>query len=306
MNKKIAALFSVVIILTFIGYIIYDSVRSQPDSSPVKVVSTDPAVEDKWMVSDEVLIDDGDLTSIAAGLDGKIYLGGDSFIICLNQDLSRDWNLKTGFKITALSVSGDTLYAASTETINLVRTDGTLLDEWGPFEVNSIITSVSADKNYVAFADAGTKRVFLLGKTGEVRSMMGQSDEKFIIPSPYFDVALSGDNRIFIANTGMRRVETWSTDGKLLEYFGEPGSAPGAFCGCCNPAHFAVLPEGFITAEKGINRLKIVARNGKFSEFVSSVNGFTASIPLDIAAIDGATVYAANPADSRLYVFKRK
>jgi len=40
---------------------------------------------------------------------------------------------------------------------------------------------------------------------------------------------------------------------------------------------------------------------------VSSENNFLASIPLDVAAdMDGKRIYAANPVDSKLYVFKRK
>ncbi len=84
------------------------------------------------------------------------------------------------------------------------------------------------------------------------------------------------------------------------------GHAPGAFCGCCNPAHFAVIPQGFVTAEKGINRIKILDQNGDFVEFVSSQNNFTQSIPLDVASSDGKIIYAANSADNTLYIFKRK
>ena len=137
-------------------------------------------------------------------------------------------------KITALCASGDTIFAASTENIYLISTGGKILDEWGPYETNSMITSISANKKFVAFADAGTKRVFVLKKNGEVNSMMGQAENRFIIPSPYFDVSLS-DKEVFIANTGNRRVERWTTDGRLIDFFGEPGTAPGAFCGCCNP-----------------------------------------------------------------------
>ena len=45
------------------------------------------------------------------------------------------------------------------------------------------------------------KEFLSLKKNGELNSMMGQSEEKFVIPSPYFDVALS-DDKLFIANTG--------------------------------------------------------------------------------------------------------
>jgi hypothetical protein len=50
----------------------------------------------------------------------------------------------------------------------------------------------------------------------------------------------------------------------------------------------------------------ILDEKGEFVEFVSADNNFTASIPLDIASPDGKTIYAANPADSKLYVFKRR
>ena len=92
----------------------------------------------------------------------------------------------------------------------------------------------------------------------------------------------------------------------LKSYFGEPGTAPELFCGCCNPAHFALIPEGFVTAEKGINRIKILNKKGEFIEFVNSKNNFIKSVPLDLASADGKTIYAANPADSKLYVFNRK
>jgi outer membrane protein assembly factor BamB len=245
------------------------------------------------------------LSSVAVSEDGIIFLGGDSFVKSLNPDLTELWNLNTESKITSIAITSDTVFAATTETILLVSTSGTLLSEWGPYEGNSIITSVSAGKSHLAIADAGNKRVFILKKNGEMHSMMGQSEEQFVIPSPYFDVALSGDI-LFVANTGHRRVETWTTEGKKLSQFGEPGTAPGAFCGCCNPAHFALIPQGFVTAEKGINRIKILDRNGDFIEFVSSQNNFIPSVPLDIASSDGETIYAANSANNTLYIFKRK
>jgi hypothetical protein len=305
MNRKVYAFLSLLIILSFIGYIIYDTATSHPDagSAEESLRETDPP--DQWTIFRELLIPDGPLLSVAVSENGDIYLGGESYLSSYNQHLSDLWHLKMPAKITAVTVKGDTIYAATQETIFLVSTQGIIISEWGPYEINSIITSISAGNEYIVFADAGTKRVFVLGKSGEVVSMMGQSEHKFIIPSPYFDVALSGED-IYVANTGRRRIEKWSTDGMLLGHFGEAGTAPGAFCGCCNPAHFAVMPMGFITAEKGINRLKILGAEGDFIEFVSSRNEFIASIPLDIASIDGKTIYAVNPADSKLYVFKRK
>jgi hypothetical protein len=220
--------------------------------------------------------------------------------------MNKLWVVNTPAKITSLSAYGDTLYAATSEMIMLFSNTGKQIEEWGPFEDNSIITSVASNKTFVVFADAGNKILFVLRKDGRVRSMIGQSGEKFIIPSLFFDVAIDEADALFIANTGHRRVEKRSIDGQLISYFGESGLAHDAFCGCCNPAHFVLTPDGFITSEKGINRIKILNKEGGFIEFVSSKNNFEPPVPLDLATDGGVTIYAANPSDSKLYVFKRK
>ncbi len=304
MGKKPAAIFSLVIILAFMGYMIYDasrgtSVTGDPEARPGQEYMAD------WNVVRTYTIPSGSLTSVAVTNNGLVFLGGGSYVLAMDNDLGRLWSVQTEESINALAVSGDTVFAASRELIYLVSPSGKLIGEWGPYEGECLITSISASPRHVVFADAGNKRVFVLNKGGEVITMMGQGDEKFVIPSPYFDVAVSGD-LVFAANTGYRRIETWTIDGRKLSGFGEPGTAPGAFCGCCNPVHFAVVPQGFLTAEKGINRTKILDSDGKFVEFVSVNNNFNQSVPLDVASVDGETIYAANSFDNTLYVFRRK
>lgn len=304
MGKKPAAIFSLIIILAFMAYMIYDAARGSGGTEKPAATTTEEYEAD-WSIERTYSLPAGSLTSVAVSENGMIFLGGDSFVSALDKNLGLLWSLETEGKITALAVTGDTIFASTTETIFLVSSSGKLITEWGPYEGNSIITSLSASPQHVVIADAGNKRVFVLDREGEVLKMMGQGDERFLIPSGYFDVALSG-NLVFAANTGNRRIETWTTDGRKTEEFGEPGTAPGAFCGCCNPAHFAVIPQGFVTAEKGINRIKILDRDGNFIEFVSVNNDFNQSIPLDVASADGVTIYAANNFDNKLYVFKRK
>ena len=306
MNKKVVTILSVLIILVFIGYMIFDSVKPASSGKNETKTSEIQAIPDAWKISNEFKVNEGTLKAVTVGPAGKIYLGGDSFVSCYDKDLKLIWNLKTPSPVTSLSNFGDTVFASTMEQILIMSLDGKIKSEWGPFEDSSIITSVTSNRKYVAFADAGNKMVFILDKGGEVKSMLGQNDGQFVIPSPYFDVALDNDNNLFIANTGHHRVEARTTDGVLKSYFGEAGTAPGLFCGCCAPAHFILVPEGFVTAEKGINRIKILNKKGEFVEFVNSKNNFTKSVPLDLASIDGETIYAANPADSKLYIFTRK
>jgi hypothetical protein len=305
MNKKIITALSVFVILVFIGYMIFDSVRSERVAI-TEVTKVADSLPDAWQVMREFKAEEGSLKAVAVSLSGEIYLGGDSFVSCYNKDLKLIWSLKTDYPVTALACSGNTIFASTMELILVIDSAGNKTDEWGPFEDNAIITSVTANKSYVAFADAGNKMLFILDTKGNVKNMIGQNDGQFVIPSAYFDVVLGPDNAVYVANTGHRRIERRTIDGVVKSYFGEAGLAPGAFCGCCNPAHFVLIPNGFVTAEKGINRIKIVDSNGEFVEFVSSKNRFTPSVPLDLACIDGKTIYAANPDDSKLYIFARK
>ena len=305
MNKKYAAYFSLVIILAFIGYIIYDILTPSGDVQEKTEAADETALPDEWKLLKEVFIGDG-LKAVAVSDDGNVYLGGDSFVACYNSGLLKTWSLGMPGKINALTVSGDTLFAASEELVYLIDRNGKMISEWGPYEAKCLITSLSANKNYLAIADAGNKIVFILKKDGEVVSMIGHFGEQLLIPSPYFDVNLTDDNNIFLANTGNFRIEKRTLEGKVVSNFGTSGTAPAEFCGCCNPAHFAAIPQGFVTAEKGINRIKIMGPEGGFIEYVSSNNDFIPSEPLDVASADGNTIYGANPADGKLYVFVRK
>ena len=306
MNKKLISILSVLVILLFIGYMIFDSIRPESIVKNDRERSLSDSLTEYWKVSHELNIKEGSLKAVTVSIKGRIYLGGDSFVSCFDNDLNLLWSTRTPFPVTSLSNFGDTIYASTIELIMVINTNGEIKDEWGPFEDKSIITSVSANKSFIAFADAGNKMIFILNKSGVVKKLIGQNDGQFILPSPYFDVALNENNALFVANTGHRRIETRNVEGELKSYFGEPGTAPGAFCGCCNPAHFAVIPNGFVTSEKGINRIKILNKSGDFVEYVSAVNKFYPSVPLDVASVDGKTIYAANPVDSKLYIFTRK
>ena len=306
MNKRVTAFLSVLIILVFIGYMIFDTARPQGLEKNKNESGVIDILHDSWKISREFKVENGSLKAVTVSPAGNIYLWVDSFVSSYDRDLKLAWKLKTPYLITSLSDYGDTIFASSMEKILIISSGGEIKDEWGPFEDKGIFTSVASNGSYVAFTDAGNKMVFILDKAGRVKTMIGQNDKQFIVPSPYFDVALDSDNNLYVANTGHRRIETRTIEGVLKSYFGEPGMAPGAFCGCCNPSHFILIPDGFVTAEKGINRIKILSKKGEFVEYVSSKNKFAASIPLDLASSDGKTIYAANPADNKLYIFTRK
>jgi hypothetical protein len=307
MNRLWTTVTIIILLLVFIGYMVFDLALRKGNNVVSEQIVKDTVPTDQWIVERVFNPGKDKLKSLAVSKDGNIILGGDSFLVCYNSVYEKQWEINTDLPVTSIACSGNKIYAGLVNKITVYDLKGKKITEWGPFDNKTIITSVSANENYVAFADAGGKSVYILDKEGEVKKIIGKSGDPFIIPSPYFDVVLGSDNILYVANTGMRSIERRKTDGTIIDFFGEAGLAPDAFCGCCNPAHFALLPDGYVTAEKGVNRIKILNTKGEFVEFVSSQNKFLPPMPLDIAtSADGRIIYGANPADSKLYIFKRK
>ncbi|MBG0859303.1 MAG: hypothetical protein IQL11_07330, partial [Bacteroidales bacterium] len=258
MSKKWTSAAIILILLAFIGYIIFD-VALRKDVTPTSAVTSEaPEPADEWIVTKIFEPGRGPLNAVGVSDDGNILLGGESFIACYDKDLALKWELKAEMPVTAVTASGSNVFAAIQGTILVLDQNGEKTEEWGPFEDNAIITSIAANRDYVAYADAANRTVYVLDNNGAVKYIIGKSEESFVIPSLFFDVDLGNDNILYVANTGKRRIEKRNIDGSILGFYGEPGIEPENFCGCCNPAHFALIPGGFVTAEKGINRIKIL------------------------------------------------
>jgi hypothetical protein len=60
-----------------------------------------------------------------------------------------------------------------------------------------------------------------------------------------------------------------------------------------------------VTAEKGINRIKVLKSDGMLIEPVAQPVHFAASYPADIVLSSKGLIYAGNPKNSVVYVFKR-
>jgi hypothetical protein len=134
----------------------------------------------------------------------------------------------------------------------------------------TILTSIAAAEEDVFVADAGNRVVLRYNAEGKLFGRIGDPDSNhnsraFVIPSPYFDVAVTGSEVVSVANPGARRIEAYTFEGAWLGEWGKASADIGGFFGCCNPANFAVLEDGrFVTVEKGIPRVKVYSRRGDF------------------------------------------
>ena len=158
--------------------------------------------------------------------------------------------------------------------------NGKQLTKWNSFGDRSLITSLAVNGSNVYVADAGNRIVYHCNTQGKILLGIGEmSYEKgvpgYVIPSPYFDVALDDNGFLWAANTGQHSLENYNKDGSLRTSWGKASTKIDGFCGCCNPAQFAILPDNsFITSEKGIPRIKLYDQHGVMQGIVASPKMF--------------------------------
>ena len=130
------------------------------------------------------------------------------------------------------------------------------------------ITSICVSDDQLYVADAGNKQLHAFDLQGNnLWSIKGK--DKFIVPSPYFDVAPESQGGVWVVNPGRHRIENYDKNGNFKAFW-EPDQQ-NKFLGCCNPAQLAMLSrERFVTLEKGIIRCRIFSPSGKMEKLMAS------------------------------------
>jgi hypothetical protein len=108
-----------------------------------------------------------------------------------------------------------------------------------------------------------------------------------------------------VVNPGKHELLRLAEDGRVLAAWARPGMATPGFCGCCNPAYIALLPDGsLITSEKQAPRIKIYSAEGVYRGVVAAptmLYGDTAGRPVAadklgrVWALDGDRVRVFAP-----------
>ena len=165
----------------------------------------------------------------------------------------------------------------------------------------------------VFIADAGNKIVVRYNLQGDIINRIGEKDvaqeiDGFVIPSPYFDIAIGYEGNLWIVNPGRHKLENYTFDGKLRSSWGETSINLNGFCGCCNPTHIALLSDGsFVTSEKGLPRVKVYNQMGKFKEVVAAPDQFDeGTIGLDLAVDSENRILVLDPRRQQVRIFTRK
>jgi hypothetical protein len=218
---------------------------------------------------------------IAVDSKGSIYVAGDKVIRIFARNGDRIGEIKLDDMPRCLTVTENgTIYAGLKDHVEVYDAQEQKQASWENLGQDATLTSIVTSDDNVFVADAGHRIVIRYDTEGNIINKIGRKDSLrnipgFVVPSPYFDLAVSKDGLLRVVNPGYLRIEAYTFEGDIEFWWGEPSAAIDGFCGCCNPVNIAVLPDGgFVTCEKGLVRIKIYNSDGSFEGVVAGPQQF--------------------------------
>ena len=257
------------------------SIYAKPEKPPLdsrftydvsQFAQTDPA---QLLYQETAQIPTGfdDPKCLAIGPDNTLFIGGDRAVKQFDPAGQLQSTIALTGKPLALAATGARLCVALKDHFEIFDGNGKSLALGESLGDKTWLTGVADAGEAIYLADAGCREIVRCGPDGKVLGRFGHPGDGnpgFVVPSPYFHVALGDDGLLWVNNPGRHQIEAYTTDGKFELGWGAPSMAVEDFCGCCNPVYFTRRPDGkFVTSEKGLNRIKIYDAKGNFEGVVA-------------------------------------
>ncbi|MBK7175319.1 MAG: hypothetical protein IPH84_19375 [Bacteroidales bacterium] len=319
MKQKIIIIGALVLLLVLTGYMVKDFFSSSPSGEnpyDLKLDSlriadtTAPLFEETARYSPLM----SDIHCIATDKSGNIYVGGTDTLQLMDPKGKSVKLILLKGNYTSLCIDDrNMIIAGMQDHIRMIDPVSMEAKDWDSPGTDTYLTSVAVHGDDIYAADFGSKSIIRYNRSGKVIRRIGQKDPQsgvpgIILPSPYFDVAATPEGNIWAVNAGRHQLEKYDPDGNLLISWGTPSMGIKGFCGCCNPSHFTLLPDGsFITAEKGIERIKLYDKDGNFECIVASPDSFEeGTTGLDLAIDRSGQILVLDPMQTKIRVFRLK
>jgi hypothetical protein len=256
-------------------------------------------------------------TCLAIGADDLLYVGGDQVIKVFGKDGQPRSAITLGEQPRAVvAAEQGRVFVAFKDHFEAFDAAGKSLLKSAALDAKAHLTGIAVAGEAVFVADAGNREVIRFEAHGQIAGRFGKlgggdGNPGFIVPSPYFHLLAGADGLLWVANPGRHQVQAYMLEGKFELGWGQPAMCAEGFCGCCNPAYFARLPDGrFVTSEKGLVRIKVYDAKGKFLGMVAGHQQLVKheqTLPVYRVACDSAgRVLALDPTTGNIRIFVPK
>lgn len=248
-------------------------------------------------------------TALSTDSDGRLHVAVQDAVLVFDDLGTQLGSFHLPAPATALAVGpeGERFLGMGDQVMRMAPDGG--LDAWAFLGESALITSLTVGQGSVWAADAGNRVVWRFDLEGRMQGSFGHAgpgeDGGFVVPSPYFDLALGPDGALWVANPGQQRVQRHALDGALLDSWGQSSPAIEGFSGCCNPSHLAVLPDGsLVTSEKSIPRVKVLDSQGQLRGVVMDPSELAqGAVGLDLAVDAEGRIAVLQPSERAVRVF---
>lgn len=247
-----------------------------------------------------------------AWYNGVIYVITDSSLVTLNSDGQMLNQIQLEASPTAIAVNGNIWLAFKNRVVCLDQ-EGKEISRWEDYGPRSVITSLAVSPQFVFVADAGNRVVYQCDPDGKLEQRVGEKDPQldvpgFIIPSPYFDVAVTEEGYLWAVDPGRHSLENFNADGSMRTSWTRTSVKTDGFSGCCNPAQMAIMSDNsFVTSEKGIVRVKIYDQHGEYKGVVAAPDQFDeVSLAPDVCVDDHDRVILLDFTRKQVRIFEPK
>lgn len=223
---------------------------------------------------------------------GRIFVLTDEYlqvITPLGQEISRT-RVDPGGRFIAVAANGTVLLGYEDHLVALQNEEEVFRS--APTGEEAMFTALAISEDIIFVADAGNRQVIAysheLEQTGSFKGESGVSAlHGFILPSLHFDLAVNGENELWVVNPGLHSIQNYTPGGRLRGHWSKSSFGQDGFSGCCNPYFIAFLSDGrIVTSEKGLVRIKIHRESGEFESYVAAPEKFGTGIKAPALAVD--------------------
>lgn len=318
-QNKLVIIFAVLLILVVVVFMAYDFFMENKQSDKnvyefnlekfKEVDSTLIEFTEVQQIKPEI----DQLRAVAVSQDDHIFITGKDKILIYEKDGKLLNTIFTDVEALSMTIdANNNIYIGARDHIEIWNADGNQLHKWPLISEKTVITSIAVDESSVFVADAGNKIVYHFDLDGNLINEIGRKDESkgiqgFVIPSPYFDLAIGRDGELWVVNSGRHQLESYDKEGNQISSWKKTSMGLDGFSGCCNPSHIAILPNGsYVTSEKGLVRVKIHSPSGEFESVVAAPEQFDKETKgLDLAIDSEERILVLDPKKGIIRIFQR-